>query len=189
MKTLLSLMMTLTIHSYALGSNSANNIFTGKTHPTSGAAAVAVAIAVDESVLKDDAIADGKSQCYDAGFKYCYAINSTYDTVQDARGFYAKILVEGFHEIPEKYKPTPIDEIQPPAGSLCYFRDARGFTSEPIYQVYVSYNGGESAEEFNTFGGSIRELFSELKSQGVCESYRVTGGCSSKWFGKGYNCN
>lgn len=186
MKKVLILMTMIVVHSYAFGSN---NIFTGKTQPTKGAAAIGVVIGVDDSVLKKAAIADGKSQCFKAGFSYCYEIDETYDTVEDASGFYAQIMVEGFNEVPDKYKPVPVEAIQPPAGSICYFRDARGFGADPIYEVYV-YLSEETTYLLGTYYDYTRtQLLQKLKSEGICETHRDGSQCHEKFWGKGYSCN
>lgn len=173
MKKVLSLMAMMMVHSYAFGSN---NIFTGKTQPTKGAAAIGVVIGVDDSVLKEAATANGKSQCYDAGFSYCYAINETYDTVEDASGFYAKIMVEGFHEVPDKYKPTPVEAIQPPVGSVCIFVPLDTNYQITDYRIYVEYSDGSEAfierkDRISRFD-ILNTVFHNLKTQGACETYR-----------------
>jgi len=180
MKKVLSLIVTLVIYNCAFGSDKVNNIFTGKTEPTNGAAAVAVAIAVDEDVLKDAAIANGKSQCYKAGFTSCNPIDETFDTVQDKSGFYAIILVRGYNEIPAENKPSsPNTSIQPPVGSICVFVqwDDNGYGKfNYYYAVVYSEDLTEGGFDGNTDyikPENLGSYFNMLKNNGVCESYKM----------------
>lgn len=182
MKNVLYVTLMLVINNYALAST--NNTFVGKTKATTGSAATATALVVDDGILKDDAIADGKSKCYQAGFKFCYPIDSTFQHTSDETGFYHQIIVEGYNEVPDEYKPKPEDKITPPAGSICYFKDARmGFTSIPHYEVFVTYERGAPASSFGVYSGYTKDqLFNRLKNDGLCETYRA-GNCGKKfWF-------
>ena len=164
----------------AFGNHSSDNVFIGKTSPRSGAAAIATVIGVDQSVLIQNAKANGKMKCKKAGFQYCYAIDNTFDSVQDESGFYHQILVEGFHEVPEKYKPAPSNRI-------CYLIEKKQssgilWLSESTYYEYYTYytDTKETSQtryldergDVGLHAYDVNRIQRELIVSGACDEWR-----------------
>lgn len=180
MKNVICFLMILAIKSFSFGSEKKDNTFTGKTK-------ISVEVSVDERALRKSAGADGKSQCFKV-FEYCYAIDNTYDTVEEESGLYATILVEGFNEIPDKYKLNPSDAIKPPPpGSVCYFQLSYEPARTPSYFVYVTYDGITSYQNGFYADFTHSQLIKKLQFDGICESYRP-GRCKQNLVSKGYSC-